>query len=394
MFATRIITAILVFNMISIPVSAQFGRLKKILDTAKTLSDINIDEEDERALGETISQNIRDVFGVVQDQDVTRYVTLVGLVVAEKSSRPHLGYQFIVLDSDSVNAFAAPGGFIHITRGALAQMKSEAELAGVLAHEVAHITEKHTIKGIQKMKGFELAEDQTSIAGDTALLQQVADKATEAVFQGFSRKEEMEADQQGVHFASAASYNPDGLMKFLQNLENRYADRKQKAGLFSSHPDLKARIKEIQEEIEDEDLAKEASVTLPERFTSHIEYEPRPVSEAEGSVEGARALAETDSASDEKTDSAAEDKQAATQTEPKKEEEEKKKSGGFLSRLANPLGRGDEQQSAEVTGTAAARGVEPPDTEYGKEKPGNPVLVVVMITPEELQAFKAEGGLA
>ena len=70
------------------------------------------------------------------------------------SSRPNLPWTFIVLDTDGVNAFAAPGGFIHITRGALGAARHEAELAGVLAHEITHVTEKHTVKAIQKGKRF------------------------------------------------------------------------------------------------------------------------------------------------------------------------------------------------------------------------------------------------
>ena len=85
-------------------------------------------------------------YGVVQDAAVHRYVTLVGTLLAKTSTRPNLPFKFIVLDTDGVNAFAAPGGFIHITRGALALMASEAELAGVLAHEIIHVTEKHTIQ--------------------------------------------------------------------------------------------------------------------------------------------------------------------------------------------------------------------------------------------------------
>ena len=79
-----------------------------------------------------------------------KYVALTGMTVASASTRPNLSWTFVVLDTDGVNAFAAPGGFIHVTRGALALIQNEAELADVLGHEIGHITIKHTIKAIQK----------------------------------------------------------------------------------------------------------------------------------------------------------------------------------------------------------------------------------------------------
>jgi beta-barrel assembly-enhancing protease len=154
----RLTVLLPLFFLLATPLEAQLGRLKKALDKAQKLSDLQINEQDEIALGQGITEKIRARYGVQQDVEATRYVSLVGKVVAAKSSRPRLPYQFIILDSDSVNAFAAPGGYIHITRGALASFKDEAELAGVLGHEIAHITEKHTVKGLQKLRGIELAE--------------------------------------------------------------------------------------------------------------------------------------------------------------------------------------------------------------------------------------------
>src|SRR6185295_8471915 len=104
--------------------------------------DLNITEEEEIKLGTDVSMKIRQRFGVVQDAAVHKYVTLVGTVLTEQTTRPKLPWSFIVLDTDGVNAFAAPGGFVHITRGALALIKSESELAGVLGHEISHVTQK------------------------------------------------------------------------------------------------------------------------------------------------------------------------------------------------------------------------------------------------------------
>ena len=118
-------------------------------------------DAEEAQLGAEVSTRIRARYGVVQDQAVHRYVTLVGTALAQASSKPALAWQFIVLDTDAVNAFAAPGGFIHITKGALANLKNESELAGVLGHEIIHVTDKHTIRAIQKGKLVQMGADET-----------------------------------------------------------------------------------------------------------------------------------------------------------------------------------------------------------------------------------------
>src|SRR5215475_14369590 len=90
--------------------------------------------------------------GVVQDPAIHKYVTLLGTALAKESERPNLNWTFIVLDTDGVNAFASPGGIVHVTRGALALAKNEAEIAGVLGHEIGHVAHKHTVNAIKKSK--------------------------------------------------------------------------------------------------------------------------------------------------------------------------------------------------------------------------------------------------
>ncbi|MEQ1729190.1 MAG: M48 family metalloprotease, partial [Vicinamibacterales bacterium] len=119
--------------------------LKKAADAAQKVDDLTISESEERTIGEDVSVQIRKRFGVVQDPAVHKYVTLIGTTLAKASERPNLNWTFIVLDTDGVNAFASPGGLVHITRGALGLIKNEAELAGVLGHEIAHVVRKHTV---------------------------------------------------------------------------------------------------------------------------------------------------------------------------------------------------------------------------------------------------------
>src|SRR5690349_3187256 len=133
------------------------GKGRSIAKKANDVRELQMTEAEEQALGQSVSLKIREKYGVAQDASVHRYVSLVGLALAQGSTRPALPWTFIVLDTDAVNAFAAPGGYVHITKGALALMSSEAELAGVLGHELTHVTEKHTIAALKKAKGADLA---------------------------------------------------------------------------------------------------------------------------------------------------------------------------------------------------------------------------------------------
>ena len=159
------------------------SQLGSVLKRAQQVRDIQMTDEEETKLGEAVSERIRQRYGVVQDPAIHKYVTLVGGVLAQASTRPGLHWRFIVLDTDGVNALAAPGGLVHITRGALSLIKSEAELAGVLGHEIIHVTEKHTIKAIQKGKMVQMGADET--VGSAGVFNKLVDKATGVVMAGF-----------------------------------------------------------------------------------------------------------------------------------------------------------------------------------------------------------------
>jgi predicted Zn-dependent protease len=287
-----------------------------------------------------------------------------------------------VLDTDGVNAFAAPGGFVHVTRGALALLNSEAELAGVLGHEIVHITEKHTIEAIKKGKatdfGIDLGSDMAPGGGlGKAALSKLADKTFDMVMAGFGRGEELESDRLGVALANKVGYAPQGLGTFLTTLAERNKASIEKQGLFASHPEMKERLDTLAAIAAAQKPA--GTATLEERYRRHIAYEPRSQAEIAQVTGGAAGLAGGG--------------KPAASTEPKKEgqaseEKEKKKRGFGLGNLTRP--GGDEKKSAQVTGSGAGRGV---DTERNAEGGGNPALVSVRLTPQDLEAFKKEGEL-
>jgi hypothetical protein len=369
---------------------AQFNlnKLKKAADTALDVKDevdrFSFSEDEEIELGLAISHRIRSRYGVVQDPAVTRYLSFVGSAVAAESGRPQLPWHWIVLDSGVVNAFAAPGGYVHITRGALAVIDSEAELANVLAHEAAHITRKHTLKGLQKSMGMELAQNQAEYTVGSAFFNAVADQGAKAVLAGFGQAEELEADEVALNVASRVGYQALGLTNFLGTLNQINAGSNAKAGLFRSHPDTDERIKKANKQIKKSKL--DSGVWVEERYEEQVPFQESEASTGGSGVAGARGMAGSDDGSDTTAE--------GTAAEESSDEGEKQKGGRFsLSKVAsNAFDMGAEDESAEVTGAGAGRAV---GEEADEVEEGDKVttLVEVEITAEDLAKFRIEGGL-
>jgi predicted Zn-dependent protease len=264
--------------------SAQFGSIGKTISDAQkavdkgkeTLDSLTISDQEEQQIGSDISAGLRNQYGVVQDQAVHKYVTLVGSVLAKESTRPNLRWTFVVLDTDGVNAFAAPGGYVHVTRGALALMQNEAELADVLAHEINHVTEKHTINAIRKSNQVATV----SKAGEKLAKSDVLAEVTEAAYRmtlenKYDRVDEMAADRLGMTLANKVGYAPTGLGAFLTRLADRNKSLKDRSGMFASHPETKDRISAMSKIIASAKLT--ASATVVPRYAGAITYKPVPI---------------------------------------------------------------------------------------------------------------------
>ncbi len=221
------------------PARAQglLDRLRQAASIARTLLPISTDKEVE--IGRGIAATIAGRFSVSGDAALTRYVNLVGLTVASQDPRGDITYHFAVLETPTVNAYAAPGGYVFVTRGALTLMRSEAELAGVLAHEVGHVNRKHVINQIRKSDTMREVKDQLDIRGAT--LDRVVGTGANALFMGLSREDELEADSLGLEYASAAGYDPGGLAAFVGRL-NSHAGEGPVSEFFATHPKPDERI--------------------------------------------------------------------------------------------------------------------------------------------------------
>jgi predicted Zn-dependent protease len=171
---------------------------------------------------------------------VQRYVNNVGRWLASQTERPDLPWRFGVLEAPQLNAFATPGGHVFITRGLLERMRSEAELAGVLAHEIAHVLRKHHLKAIQKGAQMELAGAAVSTLArqdrNTASREKLLAAGSELFSRGLDKSDELDADRLGVVIAARGGYDAYGLPSVLQTLQAMNPEDSGLALMFKTHP--------------------------------------------------------------------------------------------------------------------------------------------------------------
>ena len=358
------------------PAHAQLGSiLNKANKAVDKANDLNITEQEERTIGESASASLREKFGVYQNEEVTKYVALIGSVLARESTRPNLKWTFIVLDTDAVNAFAAPGGIIHVTRGLLGLAKNEAELAGVLGHEITHVTAKHTVHYIQEQKGLAAGTDALGGGNGTrdAIIAKRAERVYHLLLDGqFSQKDESEADRIGVRLANKLGYAPSGLADVLKKLDARNSGRDDRNGLFASHPATKDRIANVEAQIKSEKLS--GTATVQSRYAKFITFDAKPITEVAAGAAGAAGLAGDGGKQAKKDD----------QKQDGEKKEEPKKKGGLLGRFVTSTS--EQKQSSQTTASAGSRGVGSPDRD-AKGGP-NKTLVAVTLTPADLDTFK------
>jgi beta-barrel assembly-enhancing protease len=220
----------------------------------------DITEEEEYYIGRAVAAVILSRYPVYQNQAVTEYVNTIGQAVAVYSDRPEIysGYHFLVLDSEEVNALAAPGGFVFITKGLLERCRNEEMLGCVLAHEVGHVTAKHGLKSIKKSRlidafkimGQEAARKYGSqeLAELTAVFENVlGDIAESLIERGYDRKYEYEADQMGMEIGARTGYDPRGMIAFLETMA--VPEEESGKGWFETHPAASDRIGRLEKAV-------------------------------------------------------------------------------------------------------------------------------------------------
>ncbi len=239
--------------------TTSFGNISQHLNTAMTVVDATssaarpISEEEEYYVGRAVAAKILGSYRISTDAYLTRYVNLIGKTVALSSEKPFTygGYHFAILDTDEINAFAAPGGTIFITRGMIKTTSNEDELAAVLAHEVAHVSKRDGIAAIKSARwtqaltliGTTAAKNYTS--SEISQLVSIFEGSIDDVFKtlvvnGYSRSQEYAADEAAVNTLAKCGYDPKALGSFLKRLEQR--GKSSGGGITQTHPGTSDRI--------------------------------------------------------------------------------------------------------------------------------------------------------
>lgn len=243
-----------------------FDKLKNVKEKLKVLKEPS--EADEIEIGKGVAANLLGAAPPVNDARLQAYVNRVGKWVAMHSDRPDLPWRFAVLDTDGVNAFATPGGYVFITRGLLLRMRDEAELAGVLAHEVTHVVEKHALKTMRKGNLAGLAGDALGNYAEKKGKEEftkIVSAGTEIYTRGLDKEDEYAADRAGVVIAARAGYDPYGLPSVLQTLASINPQSDAVALMFKTHPDSGTRL----------ELVTNAMDGRLDQFASHPRVESR-----------------------------------------------------------------------------------------------------------------------
>jgi predicted Zn-dependent protease len=274
-WARRIVILALVFAISTPPLWAADKKQKDDIDNignrdvGKGVNRYSIEKE--IALGKSLAQEVERTSKVIDDPVIAEYVNRVGQNLV-KHSDAQVPFTIKVIDSDEVNAFALPGGFFFVNTGLILAAENESELAGVMAHEIAHVAARHGTRQATRAEIANWASLPLIFLGGWAGygIRQAAGLALPLGFLKFSRGFEEEADYLGVQYLYAAGYDPNGMVTFFERIQ---AKEKHKPGAvskaFSTHPQTPARIERAQDEIRKLLPSKEAYVVTTSDFDSN-----------------------------------------------------------------------------------------------------------------------------
>ena len=220
-------------------------------------------EAEEIEIGKEAHKQILQQYRVYNNQNLQNYVNFIGQKLAAKSARPNLKYTFVILDTDEVNAFALPGGYIYITRGIMAYLRSEAELAAVIGHEIGHVAAHHAARQESASKVADFGSKLAAILGalyvpglNPNVSSDLLGFGSNALLKGYGRDHELEADQLGAEYMAQCGYDTEAMINVLTTLKDqesyeyklaRLEDRQPHIyhGLFADHPSNDTRLKNI-----------------------------------------------------------------------------------------------------------------------------------------------------
>jgi len=211
----------------------------------------SIDEPREIEIGRQLSAVLLGSKPLHPDMALQRYVNQLGRWISLQSERPTLPWTFVVLDDPGYNAFAAPGGYVFVTKGLIDRCADEAELAGILAHEITHVTAKHHLHAMRKtaqsglFKQFLASQIKTSAVGNL-VASQLLELGRNLYSRGLDQTDEYDADRTGVALATRAGFDPYGLVAVLQQLRTAKPDNPMFTLALATHPPAQARLEQLE----------------------------------------------------------------------------------------------------------------------------------------------------
>ena len=210
-----------------------------------------VSQQEEVQIGQQTAAQVNAQLPMLRDAQVDGYVNSLGRSIASRTSRSDLNWQFAVVNTDVINAFALPGGFVYVNRGVLSRASNESELAGVLAHEIEHVVQRHSVKQMEQAQnaniGVTLACVLTRVCENPAAQAAIQVGGT-AYFAKNSREDEVQADEGGFQNMIRAGENPRGMLTFFQKLlaEEGSNGSGGASAWFADHPGTQDRIADIQ----------------------------------------------------------------------------------------------------------------------------------------------------
>jgi predicted Zn-dependent protease len=209
-------------------------------------------QQEEVAIGRQAAGNILGAAPLVKDDKLQKYVNRVGRWIASQSERSDLDWHFGVIETNDLNAFAAPGGYVFVTKGLYRSLQSESELAGVLAHEVGHVIKKHHLKILQQSRVVDMGSKVlTQKVGENEHIKNLIGNGAEIFARSLDKNAEFEADRIAVIVAARAGYDPFGLPTVLQDIGHVAKDDSRVSLLFKTHPHPDDRLAQLGEAIGD-----------------------------------------------------------------------------------------------------------------------------------------------
>ncbi len=232
-------------------------------------------EAQEVQLGQEMDAQIRQEMGVYEDAELQRYVNTIGQRLARASERPNLPWHFTVVDEPAINAFALPGGYIYLTRGILPFLDDEAELAGVLGHEIGHVTARHSAQQYTKATSAGLGLTLLSIfVPEAQPLAGAAETALGVLFLKHGRDDEREADRLGVEYTAKTGWDPAGvagMLRTLARLDEAGGSRRGVPNWLSTHPAPADRVAEVQEYVKTAAIPAAATDRTPVDLLKYVD---------------------------------------------------------------------------------------------------------------------------